>query len=71
MYLNDLTLLGSTAWYEDVFANLVSYIEAGDIRPLLAESFPLEQIAAAQQRFVEKGHVGKFVLIPPAVHDQP
>ena len=71
MYLNDLTLLGSTAWDEDVFANLVSYIEAGDIRPLLAESFPLEQIAAAQQRFVEKGHVGKFVLIPPAVHDQP
>lgn len=70
MYLNDLTLLGCTAWDEDVFPNLVSYIEAGEIRPLLAESFPLEQIAAAQQRFLEKDHVGKFVLVPPVVLDQ-
>ncbi|MFI8567991.1 zinc-binding dehydrogenase [Rhodococcus sp. NPDC078407] len=70
MYLNDLTLLGCTAWSEDVFPNLVSYIEAGEIRPLLAESFPLEQIAAAQQRFLEKGHVGKFVLVPPVIRDQ-
>ena len=70
MYLNDLTLLGCTAWEEDVFPNLVSYIEAGEIRPLLAESFPLEQIAAAQQRFLEKDHVGKFVLVPPVVLDQ-
>ncbi|WP_042938310.1 zinc-binding dehydrogenase [Rhodococcus sp. AW25M09] len=67
MYLNDLTLLGCTAWGEEVFPNLVSYIEAGEIRPLLAESFPLEQIAAAQQRFLEKSHVGKFVLVPPVV----
>ncbi|MCJ0980363.1 zinc-binding dehydrogenase [Rhodococcus sp. ARC_M12] len=70
MYLNDLTLLGCTAWNEEVFPNLVSYIEAGEIRPLLAESFPLEQIAAAQQRFLEKDHVGKFVLVPPVVLDQ-
>ncbi|WP_052070905.1 zinc-binding dehydrogenase [Rhodococcoides fascians] len=70
MYLNDLTLLGCTAWDEDVFPNLVSYIEAGEIRPLLAESFPLEQIAVAQQRFLEKDHVGKFVLVPPVVLDQ-
>ncbi|WP_218828267.1 MULTISPECIES: zinc-binding dehydrogenase [unclassified Rhodococcus (in: high G+C Gram-positive bacteria)] len=70
MYLNDLTLLGCTAWSEDVFPNVVSYIEAGEIRPLLAESFPLKQIAAAQQRFLEKDHVGKFVLVPPVVRDQ-
>ncbi|WP_256993656.1 zinc-binding dehydrogenase [Rhodococcus sp. 06-418-5] len=70
MYLNDLTLLGCTAWDEDVFPNLVSYIEAGEIRPLLAESFPLEQTAVAQQRFLEKNHVGKFVLVPPVIVDR-
>ncbi|MGB2720723.1 MAG: zinc-binding dehydrogenase [Rhodococcus sp. (in: high G+C Gram-positive bacteria)] len=69
MYLNDLTLFGCTAWDEDVFPNLVSYIEADEIHPLVAESFPLEQIAVAQQRFLEKDHVGKFVLVPPLVLD--
>ena len=29
------------------------------------ETFPLEKIAEAQQEFTKKGHVGKFVLIPP------
>jgi NADPH:quinone reductase-like Zn-dependent oxidoreductase len=70
MYLKGLTPLGCTAWDEEVFPNLVSYIEAGEIRPLLTESFPLKQIAAAQERFLEKTHVGKFVLVPPAIRDQ-
>ena len=64
-YLKDLNLIGCTAWDEPVFPNLVSYIERGEIRPLLAKTFPLEQIAAAQREFLEKAHVGKFVLIPP------
>jgi NADPH:quinone reductase-like Zn-dependent oxidoreductase len=64
-YLKDLTLIGCTAWDEPVFGNLVSYIEAGEIRPLVARTFPLEDIAAAQREFLEKRHVGKFVLIPP------
>jgi NADPH:quinone reductase-like Zn-dependent oxidoreductase len=64
-YLKDLTLIGCTAWDEPVFPNLISYIERGEIRPLLAKSFPLEQIAEAQRAFTRKEHVGKFVLIPP------
>ena len=64
-YLKDLTLIGCTAWDESVFPNLIAYIENGDIRPLLAKTFPLEQIAEAQREFAEKKHVGKFVLIPP------
>jgi NADPH:quinone reductase-like Zn-dependent oxidoreductase len=64
-YLKDLTLIGCTAWDEPVFPNLISYIEKGEIRPLLAKSFPLEQIVEAQQEFTRKEHVGKFVLIPP------
>jgi NADPH:quinone reductase-like Zn-dependent oxidoreductase len=64
-YLKDLTLIGCTAWDEPVFPNLISYIEKGEIRPLLAKSFPLEQIVEAQKEFTKKKHVGKFVLIPP------
>jgi len=64
-YLKDLTLIGCTAWDEPVFPNLISYIEKGEIRPLLARTFPLDQIIEAQRAFGEKKHVGKFVLIPP------
>lgn len=64
-YLKDLTLIGCTAWDEPVFPNLVSYIERGELQPLVARTFPLEQIADSQREFLEKKHVGNFVLIPP------
>ena len=69
LYLKDLTLIGCTAWDEPVFPNLVSYIEKGEIQPLLAKTFPLKQIVDAQREFTEKKHVGKFVLIPPPIDD--
>jgi len=68
-YLKDLTLIGCTAWDEPVFPNLVSYIEKGEIKPLLAKTFPLEHIVEAQREFTEKKHVGKFVLMPPPIDD--
>ncbi|MFT6005497.1 MAG: NADPH:quinone reductase-like Zn-dependent oxidoreductase [Pseudoalteromonas tetraodonis] len=64
MYLKDATLIGTTAWDEDVFPNLVKYIEQGEIQPSLAKTFPLSSIVEAQKEFVTKQHVGKFVLIP-------
>lgn len=64
MYLKDIRLIGTTAWDEPVFQNLVSYIEKGEIQPALAKTFPLESIVEAQKEFVQKKHVGKFVLIP-------
>ena len=63
-YLKDLHLIGCTAWDEPVFANLVSYVEKNRIKPLVAKTFALQEIAKAQQEFLEKIHVGKFVLIP-------
>ena len=63
-YLKDITMIGCTAWDEPVFPNLVSYIEKAEIKPLVAKSFALEDIVAAQQQFLEKKHVGNFVLIP-------
>jgi NADPH:quinone reductase-like Zn-dependent oxidoreductase len=64
-YLKDLTLIGCTAWDREVFPNLISYIERGEIRPLLAATFPLSEIAQAQSEFLKKGHVGNIVLVPP------
>jgi len=65
LYLRDITLIGCTAWDTTVFSNLIGYIERGDIRPLVADVFPLERIADAQRQFMEKTHFGNFVLIPP------
>lgn len=64
MYLKDISLIGTTAWEEPVFPNLIGYIERGEIKPALAKTFPLEAIARAQEEFLMKKHVGKFVLIP-------
>lgn len=65
MYLKDITLIGCTAWDESVFPNLISYIEAGEIRPLVSETYALERIAEAQEAFGSKKHAGKIVLFPP------
>ena len=62
LYLKDLSLFGCTVLDETVFTNLVKRIEAGDVIPLVADSFPLSQISEAQQQFETKGHVGKLVI---------
>lgn len=64
LYLKDITMIGCTAWDEPVFPNLVGYVERGEIRPVLAATYPLADIVQAQQAFLEKQHVGNFVLIP-------
>ncbi|WP_322988203.1 alcohol dehydrogenase family protein [Hoeflea sp.] len=60
LYLRDLSLLGSTHQPANVFTDLVSYIEAGDIHPVLATSYPLAELRAAQTAFAGKTHVGKI-----------
>jgi NADPH:quinone reductase-like Zn-dependent oxidoreductase len=67
LYLKDLTLFGSTYQDDVVFPNLVSYIEQGEIRPTLSATYPLEDIARAQEDFLSKKHMGKLVLIPAQV----
>ena len=69
-YLKDITLIGCTGWDEPVFPNLISYIERGEIKPLLEKTFPLEKIVDAQKLFSEKKHVGKLVLIPPDMNEE-
>ena len=62
LYLNDLTLFGCTAFGSNVFPDLVGYVERGEIRPVVAATFPLHEIVAAQRLFLTKQHVGKIVL---------
>ena len=45
-----------------VFADLVGYIERGEIKPLLAATYPLEDLRDAQQAFIDKKHVGNIVV---------
>ncbi len=66
LYLKDLTLFGCTSQSAEVFANLVSYIEKHEIKPIIAGEYPLRDIAFAQELFQSKTHIGKIVLIPPA-----
>ena len=62
LYLKDLSLFGCTVLGENVFSNLVRRIEAGDIKPLVAQTFRLDQIRDAQTQFETKAHIGKLVI---------
>lgn len=68
LYLKDLTLLGCTFQAEDVFANIITYIENNEIRPLVSKTYPLSNIVQAQKTFLAKQYTGKIVLIPPQVN---
>ncbi len=63
-YLRDLTFTGSTVIDPQVMQNLVKYIEAGEIKPALAATYPLEELRDAQAAFIAKQHTGNIVVIP-------
>jgi NADPH:quinone reductase-like Zn-dependent oxidoreductase len=62
LYLKDLRLIGCTVLETEVFPNLVSYIERGEIVPVVAATYDLSDIVKAQEAFLTKQHVGKIVL---------
>ena len=63
-YLRDLTLLGSTVIPPEVTENLIRYIESQAIKPVLAATYPLEQLRDAQAAFIAKAHTGNIVVTP-------
>ncbi|KAK4497154.1 hypothetical protein PRZ48_011604 [Zasmidium cellare] len=71
LYLKDLTFFGCTFQEDEVFANLIEYIERDEIRPYVGKTFPLGEIRAAQEHFLSKATCGKLVLeIPEAVAEE-
>jgi NADPH:quinone reductase-like Zn-dependent oxidoreductase len=67
LYLNDWTLMGATWQPMAILEDLVRYIEAGEIRPVVSKTYPLSAIREAQADFVAKSHPGKLVLVPDAL----
>lgn len=64
LYLRDLTFTGSTVVPTHIFRDIVRYIEAGEIRPIVAATYPLSEFHEAQAEFVRKTHIGNIVVIP-------
>ena len=65
LYLKDLSFFGCTILEPEVFPNLIKLIETGKIRPLVAQTWPLQDIVEAQKAFESKSHIGKIVLETP------
>ena len=64
LYLRDLTFTGSTVIPQSVLRNIVTYIERGDIKPMLAATYPLKELRTAQAAFIAKEHTGNIVVVP-------
>ena len=61
-YLRDLVFTGATVPPPHVFPDLVGYIERGEVRPVLAATWPLRDLAAAQAAFIAKSHTGNIAV---------
>lgn len=64
LYLMDLTFFGSTVNPPHTFRNLVKYIEAEEVKPMLAATYSLEDFHKGQQAFINKTHTGNIVVVP-------
>ena len=62
LYLKHLTVLGSTMGTQQESKQIVAYVASGRLKPLLAGTYPLEQLAQAQRDFEKKAHFGKLVV---------
>ena len=64
IYLKHLQIHGSSQGTRAAFRRLVTYIEEGRIRPVLAATYPLSKLHDAQKAFMAKEFVGKLVVQP-------
>ena len=64
IYLRDITIHGCSFMSREVFSTLVDMMMDGRVRPLIAKTYPLRQIAEAQEDFQSKKAAGKLILVP-------
>ena len=62
LYLKDLQLTGATIAPPGTMSRIVKLIEQGRLKPLLAQTFKLRELVAAQNAFMKKQHVGNIVV---------
>ncbi len=58
----DLQFTGATITPPGLFARACRLIETGQLAPQLAASFPLKDLAKAQEAFMAKSHIGNIVM---------
>ncbi|GAA1855316.1 zinc-binding dehydrogenase [Microbacterium koreense] len=64
LYLRNIRLIGSTMNTPAHFAALMDLARSGEVRPVIAATYPLRDAAAAQIALEQRAHVGKIVLHP-------
>ena len=64
LYLHQRSIIGSTMHSPSIFDELAAIACAGAVEPIVADTYPLADIAVAQQRFVDGNFVGKLVVTP-------
>ncbi|MGW4528774.1 zinc-binding dehydrogenase [Amycolatopsis sp. NPDC004378] len=64
LYLANLSLVGSTMHTPRIFGHLVEIARRGDVRPVIAATFPLGEVREAQKQLARRRHVGKLVVVP-------
>jgi NADPH:quinone reductase-like Zn-dependent oxidoreductase len=64
LYLGNLALVGSTMHTPHVFDLLVDLARQGGVRPVVAATFDLDDVAGAQRQLARRQHVGKLVVVP-------
>lgn len=62
LYLKHQTLLGATMGTQAEARHIVHCVASGQLQPLIAGVYPLEQLVAAQQAFQTRAHFGKLVI---------
>ena len=64
LYLKHLQIHGSSQGSRRDFDQLVEYIEAGVLRPLVGGVYKLSELPRAQSDFKRKQFIGKLVVVP-------
>lgn len=64
LYLSNLALVGSTMHTPRIFERLVEIARSGDVRPVVAGTFALDELREAQAELARRRHVGKLVVVP-------
>lgn len=64
LYLHNIQLLGSSMHTPRHFELLMEIARRGEVHPVIAETHPLVDAAAAQEHLGHRSHVGKIVLHP-------
>ena len=62
IYLKNLEIHGATQGTRKDFEAVRDYVLSGKIKPLVAKTFGLEELAQAQEEFKKKAFVGKLVI---------